>query len=88
MGEHIMFIRHHVHTECVGHGQRMFWMSRVVNSALPENKPSADLSRHSGAPLKVSAHYKVQKLAGVLALMISASSAPIFLNRCGNVVGK
>ena len=29
-----------------------------------------------------------QKLAGVLALMISASSAPIFLKRWGSVVGK
>ena len=29
-----------------------------------------------------------QKFAGVFALMISASSAPIFRNLCGNVVGK
>ena len=29
-----------------------------------------------------------QKLAGVFALIISASSAPIFLNLCASVVGK
>ena len=45
-------------------------------------------SHKTQCPKGIFGRLSDQKLAGVLALMISASSAPIFLKRWGSVVGK
>ena len=45
-------------------------------------------SHKTQCPQGIFGRLSDQKLAGVLALMISASSAPIFLKRWGSVVGK
>ena len=64
------------------------WLASDEGDWMSVFNPWQASSHKTQCPQGICGGLSDQKLAGVLALMISASSAPIFLKRWGSVVGK